>query len=416
MKKAIIILPTYNEKENISKLIPYLQEEIFPKISNYEMGILVADDASPDGTADVVRELMKKWKNIELIIGEKQGLGAAYIRGMTYAVDQMNADVLFEMDADGQHDPKKIPEFLEKIDQGYDLVVGSRYSLGGSIPSDWGLDRKFYSVVGNWIVRVILMRFSTHEWTNGYRAIRKEVFLRIKDKLLVHNGYVFQVAFLHLALQNKFKTAEIPIHFIERQHGKSKIATGQYIKDMLTYVIIARIYELKRFIKFIFVGGTGFILQILIQEISIFSGFAMFLVPLLSGFLFLFQSSHDPIILADSIAGGLGAEAAILSNFLLNNFWTFKDTKQIKEQGSFLKRLFKFNSASMLSIFIQASSVGIAETFIGRHIYLPFVTIPTRIFILIPAIVFIVIPINYLIYNRLIWKTQYLKHAKSTEV
>ncbi len=113
MKKAIIILPTYNEKGNIEKIIETLEEEIFPKITDWEMGILVVDDTSPDGTGNVVQELMKIYKNLHLNVGEKHGLGSAYIRGMTYAIDKLEADVIFEMDADGQHDPLKISEFLE---------------------------------------------------------------------------------------------------------------------------------------------------------------------------------------------------------------------------------------------------------------------------------------------------------------
>ena len=113
--KAVIIIPTYNEKGNIEKLIGVLEEEVFPPIKNYEMAILVADDTSPDGTADVVRQLMGKYKNLEIIVGKKEGLGAAYMRGMTYAIEKMNADVVFEMDADFFHDPKKVPEFLQKL-------------------------------------------------------------------------------------------------------------------------------------------------------------------------------------------------------------------------------------------------------------------------------------------------------------
>ena len=121
--KVVIITPTYNEKGNVDKLIPILENEIFPKIKNHDMNILVADDNSPDGTADEVRKLMQKWKNINISSGEKHGLGAAYIRAMTYAVDKMGADVMFEMDADLQHDPEKIPQFLQKIDEGCDMVI-----------------------------------------------------------------------------------------------------------------------------------------------------------------------------------------------------------------------------------------------------------------------------------------------------
>ena len=146
------------------------------------MNILVADDNSPDGTAQEVKKLMEKWKNLDINVGEKKGLGAAYIRAMNYAIEN-GAEVMFEIDADLQHDPQKIPEFLKKIDDGYDMVIGTRYSNGGSIPSAWPVQRKMFSILGNILVRLILLKFSIHDWTGGYRAVKKEVFLKEKSEL-----------------------------------------------------------------------------------------------------------------------------------------------------------------------------------------------------------------------------------------
>src|SRR5579859_6006771 len=149
MKKAIIIVPTYNERDNIQKVIPLL-EEVFGRVKNWDMGVLVVDDSSPDKTADVVKTLQKKYKNVHLLVNEKKsGLGGAYLKGMAEAFGKLDAEVVFEFDADLSHDPQKIPDFLRKIDEGYDMVLGSRYIKGGGIPKDWGLDRKFLSVVGN---------------------------------------------------------------------------------------------------------------------------------------------------------------------------------------------------------------------------------------------------------------------------
>src|SRR5258708_7241769 len=114
---AVIIIPTYNEKGNIEPMIEMLEKDIFPNILDYNM---------------------KQFKNLDISEGKKEGLGAAYIRAMTYAIEKMNADIVFEMDSDFFHDPLKIPKFLEKINEGFDFVVGTRYSQGGSIPSDWG--------------------------------------------------------------------------------------------------------------------------------------------------------------------------------------------------------------------------------------------------------------------------------------
>src|SRR5665213_370788 len=118
--KIVVIVPTYNEKVNIEKLIPVL-EEVFKKIPKHDMRILVADDSSPDGTGDIVRGYMKKYDNIHLLEGQKQGLGAAYVRAMRYAMDKMDAYAVIEFDADFQHDPNNIPRLVEAMDEGYDL-------------------------------------------------------------------------------------------------------------------------------------------------------------------------------------------------------------------------------------------------------------------------------------------------------
>src|SRR5947209_583449 len=107
-------------------------EEVFPKIKNHDMHLLVADDTSPDGTGDIVKENIKKYSHLHLNSGPKKGLGAAYVRAMSYAIEQLGADVVISIDADLQHDPRSIPAFIQKLEEGYDLVSGTRYSDGGS--------------------------------------------------------------------------------------------------------------------------------------------------------------------------------------------------------------------------------------------------------------------------------------------
>src|SRR4030042_3120494 len=138
--KIVIVLPTYNEKTNIAILIPRLQE-VFKKITHHEMNILVVDDNSPDGTADEIKKIQKDYDNLFLLMGEKEGLGVAYIRGFTYASENMHPEVLFMMDSDLSHPPELLPDFLDQIDKGYDLVIGSRYIKGGGTP-DWDVRRK----------------------------------------------------------------------------------------------------------------------------------------------------------------------------------------------------------------------------------------------------------------------------------
>ncbi len=371
--KVVIIIPTYNEKGNIERLVQILEEEIFPQIKNHKMNILIADDNSPDGTEEVVRGLMKKWDNVDINVGEKRGLGAAYVRAMTYAIDEMGADVMFEMDADLSHDPKKIPAFLEKIDQGYDFVIGTRYSQGGSIPSNWGLSRKMFSVFGNLLVRTILLKFSIHDWTGGFRAIRKEVFLKEKAELTDFMGYTFQVSFLNKAVRDGFKVAEVPINFTDRTLGKSKIAAKEYIIDLLKYVITSSIKEkiFGPFGKFLVVGGIGFILQAVILRVLV-----------------------EWFNINPSISNLLGAVVAIFSNYNLNNLWTFR-TEQFKGFGQYLWKMLNFYATSAIGvIFIQTGIIFLGDNLIGRKYYFLYFIFGTGVLLIY----------NFTVYRFIIWR------------
>lgn len=373
--KVVIILPTYNEKGNVERLIQILQKDIFPLVKNHKMSILVADDNSPDGTAEEVKKLMKKWDNIELSSGQKQGLGAAYVRGMTYAIEKMGVEIMFEMDADLSHEPNKIPQFLKKIDEGYDMAIGTRYTQGGSIPSNWPPIRKAYSIIGNLLVRTILTRFSIHDWTGGYRALKKEVFLKEKDKLTNFKGYTFQVSFLHKTLQDGFKIAEVPIHFTDRTLGRSKIAPREYIIDLLKYVISARILEILKspFPKYFITGFTGYLINAIALEI--FSRF------------FGFQPG---------VAARSGAILSVIWNFTLNNFWSFSGTKIT----SYKKIIMKF----LLFVLISAGSVKIIETGVHLGTYFYGNTPQVRQISLFAIIGLVVIPYSYTMYNLLVWR------------
>ncbi len=368
----VIIIPTYNEKGNIEKLISELQEDIFPQIKNHKMSILVADDNSPDGTADEVKELMKKYKNIELSLGEKKGLGAAYIRGMSYAIEKMNADAFFGIDADLSHPPKKIIEFLEKMDEGYDMVIGTRYSGGGSIPHNWPFHRKLFSIVGNLLVRIILLRPYIHDWTGGFRVIKKAVFLKEKKELLNYNGYIYQISFLHKAVRDGFKIAEVPFHFSDRTLGRSKIASFNYIIDVLSYVIRARIYESLHspFLKYGITGFFGYLINAISLEVF-------------------YQKGFHP-----AVAAAIGAELSIIFNFVVNNFWAFSEHR-ITHPWKVLLKFPQFNLISLGSLVIITSVIWVGTHLFGEH---------TRQIFLVLAIGIFVIPYSYTMYNIFIWK------------
>lgn len=389
--KIVVILPTYNERENISKLIPLLEKDIFSQIKNHKMHILVVDDKSPDGTDEEVKKFMKEWKNIELLTGEKEGLGSAYVRGMQHAMQSMQADAVMEFDADFQHDPQDIPRLIAAMDDGADYVIGSRYIKGGSIPKEWGMDRKILSVFGNLFTRVVWNNYSIHDMTSGFKLARTSYLKKLDLETLLSKHFAYKMQILHDMVKEGAKVKEVPIAFMEREVGRSKISKKDQFESFYVVLRLA-IYPYKRFIKFLVVGGTGFFLQFLMVYLIIRTGAEQF------------------------IAAMIGGETAILSNFVLNNLWTFGDTKSIKEQGSFMKRLVKFNLASLGSIAIQTVVVYFAVQALGEHLNILGLDVPTSMVILVPTIILLVIPLNYFIYNKIIWKTQYHKRNPKTNI
>ena len=368
---VVVVIPTYNEEGNIERLIEILENDIFPNIKNHKMSILIADDSSPDGTADIVREYMKKFDNIDISVGKKEGLGAAYIRGMNYAIEKMSADVMFEMDADLFHDPAKIPDFLEKIDQGFDFVVGTRYSQGGSIPADWGFHRKIMSVYGNMFIRFLFGRKEIHDWTGGYRAIKKEVFLREKSKLDKFTGYTFQVGFLYNAVLDGFKVAEVAFAAKDRTRGKSKIPGIETIIKTLVFVITVRLVH-GSFGKFLIVGGIGFFLQLIVYRLLV--------------------NSTLPL----GVSNQLSAQLAIFSNYNLNNLWTFKKEKSSSPVSYFRKMGAFFATSNTGVFFIQSGLIQLGEILFGREFPLPYVY-----FVLATGVLLIY---NFTMYRFVIWR------------
>lgn len=392
-ERAVIIIPTYNERENIARLIPTLNE-VFSKVgSNWDMHILVVDDSSPDGTADEVAKLEKKYKNLHLLLNpKKQGLGRAYLSGMALAFGKLDADVVFEFDADFSHDPSKIPFFLEKLDAGADFVIGSRYIKGGSIPDDWGLNRKFLSVFGNLFIVLVLTDFRVHDWTGGYRAIRKKVYQAVHKDMErpKFSGYTFQIAFLRQALQKGFKVAEVPFQFVDRKVGKSKLGSD-YFKTALEYIIVTRFEEItkSRVFKFAMVGGLGFIINTL--GLFLFSR----LKPVADLALFLRGLTGLAVINTSGTASALGAECAIISNFTWNNLWTFSDRK-ITNPLMIIPKFVQFNLSSFGAVAVQFLVVGTGTHFTGEGSI-------SRFFWLVIATA-IGMVLNYIIYSKFIWR------------
>lgn len=212
--RSIVVIPTYNEAENIEKLI----NKIFSVVP--AIHILVVDDNSPDGTAQIVENIMLNNPNVHLIIRKgKFGLGTAYIEGFKYALER-GFDVIFEMDADFSHNPEDLPRFIEAINDA-DLVIGSRYLTGVNV-INWPLQRLILSYFANLYTRIIT-GMPVKDATGGFKCFRAEALRQINLDRIRTNGYGFQIEMNFRFWAKGFKVKEIPIIFVDRMNGVSKM-------------------------------------------------------------------------------------------------------------------------------------------------------------------------------------------------
>jgi dolichol-phosphate mannosyltransferase len=312
--KACIILPTYNEAQNVGKVIKgiFQQQDHIP---SHEIVILVVDDNSPDGTQDVVRQIMKSKPNLHLITGVKKGLGEAYKRGLHYSINHLSPDLIFEMDADGQHDPACIPLFVLVANHGFSLVIGSRFAPGGTTP-DFSIHRKLISLVGNWMVRIFGGIPRIHDCTSGFRCIKASLIPKCNLNFLSTRGYSFQSSLLCELLRNAARVIEVPIIFPDRVHGESKLSFNDQLEFLLNIPKI-RFRQSEEFVKYCIVGVSGLFVNL---------GLYICLTRLFS--------------INMTVSSPIAIELSIISNFILNQLWTFKKRRN---ENPLIRKLFKFH-------------------------------------------------------------------------
>lgn len=215
MQKTLLIIPTYNEKPNINKLLRRLFQ-----LSD-EIDVLIVDDNSPDGTGKIVDDLCKTNPRLHVIHRQgKLGLGSAYVRGFKYSIEKGYENVI-TMDADFSHRPRYVPDFLKNIKK-YDMVIGSRWIPKGRVVR-WSPFRLFLSRTANIYTEVILGN-QVKDWTGGFNSYRCELLKKINPDNIRSDGYSFQIEMKYRALKNHGRVVEIPITFPDRKEGKSKIS------------------------------------------------------------------------------------------------------------------------------------------------------------------------------------------------
>jgi dolichol-phosphate mannosyltransferase len=222
----LIIIPTYNEKENIGLIIPEIKKTL------PEVHILIVDDSSPDGTGEIVKEISKNYEGVHLLSRpKKEGLGKAYISGFKWALER-SYQFIFEMDADFSHDPKYLPNFIEAAKQN-DLVIGSRYINGVNVVN-WPMSRLLLSYFASKAIK-ILIGLPINDATGGFKCFNRKVLEAIDFNRISSLGYAFQIEINHFAWKKRFTIKEIPIVFTDRKRGVSKMS-AKIIREALLLI------------------------------------------------------------------------------------------------------------------------------------------------------------------------------------
>ena len=315
--KASIIVPTYNERENLKILV----ERIANSLKEREYEIIVVDDNSPDGTWKLAQDLAQFYP-IRLIKREgKRGLASAVVDGFSYATGHC----FVVMDADLQHPPELVPELIDAIEGGADLAIASRYVKGGGIRG-WSHFRRFISMVAVWLARIFLT--SVRDPMSGFFALKRDV---IEGVDLRPRGYKI---LLEILVKGKYsRVVEIPYIFEPRKLGQSKLNKKQYVEYLKHLISLMRYKgELQRLLKFTIVGVSG----VLVNE-----GLLFILTELLS--------------IHYLLSALLSTECSILSNFTLNDLWTFKNRRD-RGIKRFFKRAIKsnlgFGTGVLINLFV----------------------------------------------------------------
>ncbi|MBI2126890.1 MAG: polyprenol monophosphomannose synthase [Thaumarchaeota archaeon] len=231
--RTVVVIPTYNERENIERLVNGLLEAFDSK--SMESSVIIVDDNSPDGTAEAVRALEDFQKRVFLVVRPaKMGLGSAYAEGYRQAIKSLSPDCIIQMDADLSHPPELATELAKAVEEGFDVAIGSRYVRGGGTRA-WSLGRRLTSKGANLLIRTLL-RTGLHDNTSGYRAMKIEVVQSILEHDLRSRGYGYNVETIYLYHKLKLRVRELALMYGSREKGQTKLSLFEIIRFFGTTV------------------------------------------------------------------------------------------------------------------------------------------------------------------------------------
>jgi len=241
--RVVAVIPTYDERENVVDIVAaVLAEQAY--VPRFDLHVLIADSHSKDGTLELAQELARTHPKVHWLDVQERGIGVGLYMGFRHAIEELGADVLLEMDADFQHNPADIRRLLERMSEGYDLVIGSRFAEGGVNDIPWY--RRLLSAGANQVLRLMLNLKGVTEITTSYRAFTREVFLRVDPESVPwrEKSFIFVPVFLVRMIDGGARAAEIPMTLHPRTQGYSKMIYWKYARDILWFSTKARVRSL----------------------------------------------------------------------------------------------------------------------------------------------------------------------------
>lgn len=358
--RLVVNIPTYNEKDNIEEVVKKVLSQS-KNIPGIDLHVLVSDSHSPDGTAQIVKNISKTNPKVHYLDVKERGLGIGIVKGHRFAIDRLKADILAQLDGDLSHDPKTLPEMVGFIQKGYDLIIGSRLMKGGKNQLGW--HRRLFTRGSALFCKISWGSFGIAEYTNSYRVFNKKIFEKINFKNVPWKSktYIIQPAFLYGAIKAGAKIKEIPITFQDRKQGYSKAKIFAYTFDVLKFGIKVRLEKSAIFIKFLIVGTLSYFINAIC--LGLLSDGQIYSLKVLSEPIFSFLPSVgfgqkflfaylDRLFFASIISN----EISIVFNFVAHENWTFKNRSH---KGLALFRFIKFNLSSIASPIISIITIQI---------------------------------------------------------
>ncbi len=315
------VIPTYNEAPNITPLLRRLTE-LYP---GADTAFLVVDDESPDGTAGLVREFAAADGRVHLLEGPRRGFGRAYVRGMIHAMEILGADMVVQMDADLSHDPADAARLLARLTEGADVAIGSRYVAAGAIDPSWHVGRRLLSRWGNRLARWIAGVRGVRDCTAGFKAVRAAALEAAKVEEIRARDHAFQIELLHRLIRSGARVVEEPIYFRDRQHGQTKMGAGSLL-EFFCSVWRLRLASYPVLVRYGVTGCVGMLINLGSFQLLLEFGLHKFL------------------------ASPIAIEVSIVSNFLMNNYWTFADRMLV---GRKRIRGLKFNLVALSTLAVS---------------------------------------------------------------